>query len=324
MTKEKPVASVSLDLDNKWSFLKTHGHAEWATFPSYLDLAVPRILDFLRQENLKITFFVVGQDAALDGNAEAIRALADAGHEIANHSFSHEPWLHLYTEDEIEADLRKAHEHIERITGRSPVGFRGPGYSLSLSTLKVLKRMGYYYDCSTLPTYLGSLARMYYFMSTRLTPEERQQRSKLFGTWKEGLRPNTPYHWQLENGELLEIPVTTMPIFKVPIHVSYVLYLNMFSRFLAIAYFQSALMMCRIMGVQPSILLGPLDFMDVDDASDLAFFPAMRTNHQEKIEVVSEIMRMLGKNYRIVPMQEHAMNVNRRAEFPVIKPRFEL
>ncbi len=44
----KSIASLSLDLDNRWSYLKTHGDASWESFPSYLDLLVPLVLDMLR------------------------------------------------------------------------------------------------------------------------------------------------------------------------------------------------------------------------------------------------------------------------------------
>src|SRR5580765_6513255 len=101
----KTIASLSLDLDNQWSYMKTHGDAGWESFPSYLDIVVPRVLEFLKARNLKITVFVVGQDAALDKNREALNSIAHAGHEIGNHSFHHEPWLHLYSEKELEAEL---------------------------------------------------------------------------------------------------------------------------------------------------------------------------------------------------------------------------
>ena len=206
MKGSKPLASVSLDLDNKWSYMKTHGDPGWDTFPSYLDIVVPRVLDFLKERNLKITFFVVGQDAALEKNHKALRSLADAGHEIGNHSFNHEPWLHLYSEEKIEAELRMAEEHIEKATGRKPMGFRGPGFSLSLSTLKVLKHLGYAYDCSTFPTYLGPLARMYYFMTTKLSEEEKHERSKLFGTFSHTIGNNPqPSFRTVETGVLVDL-----------------------------------------------------------------------------------------------------------------------
>src|SRR4029450_13791316 len=120
----KPLASLSLDLDNKWSYLKTHGDAGWESFPRYLDIVVPRFLAVLRELDLKITVFVVGQDAALEKNHAALASIAEAGHEIGNHSFHHEPWLHLYTEEQLEEELTTAEEAIESATGARTVGFR--------------------------------------------------------------------------------------------------------------------------------------------------------------------------------------------------------
>ena len=74
MNSHKLTASLSLDLDDQWSYLKTHGDRGWESFPSYLDTLVPRALDFLTERRLKITFFVVGQDAALEKNHDALKA----------------------------------------------------------------------------------------------------------------------------------------------------------------------------------------------------------------------------------------------------------
>src|ERR1700733_11948422 len=122
----KPIASLSLDLDNKWSYMKTHGDAGWESFPSYLDTVVPRALNFLSQRDLNITFFIVGQDAALDKNTEAISQISASGHEIGNHSFNHEPWLHLYSEAEIVDEFARTEDALLKVTGQKPVGFRGP------------------------------------------------------------------------------------------------------------------------------------------------------------------------------------------------------
>ncbi len=134
--------------------------------------------------------------------------------------------------------------------------------------LKVLSRRGYQYDGSTFPTYIGPLARMYYFLTARLNASQKEERKKLFGTWSEGFRPLKPYWWESGDARILEIPVTTMPIFKAPIHVSYLLYLGQFSHFLAMSYFRNALRLCRLTGVEPSLLLHPLDFMGADDDGD--------------------------------------------------------
>ena len=52
---KKAKASLSLDLDNKWSYLKTHGDPDWESFPSYFDLVIPRFLQFFEERDLKIT-----------------------------------------------------------------------------------------------------------------------------------------------------------------------------------------------------------------------------------------------------------------------------
>ena len=248
----KPIASLSLDLDNQWSYMKTHGDKGWESFPSYLDIVVPRFLEVLAARKLRITVFVVGQDAALEKNRSALSCLAPAGHEIGNHSFHHEPWLHLYTEARLVDELIRAENAIEAATGCRPNGFRGPGFSLSETTLRVLAERGYRYDASTLPTFLGPLARAYYFMTARLTPEEREERRKLFGGFAEGLRPVRPYRWKLDDANLLEIPVTTLPFLRIPMHVSYVLYAASLSPAFARAYFSTALQLCRWAAIRRS------------------------------------------------------------------------
>ena len=303
---DKPIASLSLDADNQWSYMKTHGDAGWETFPSYLDLLVPRVLKFLKERDLTITFFIVGQDAALEKNAEALAQLASAGHEIGNHSFHHEPWLHLNSETEIESELTLAETEIERVTGQRPIGFRGPGYSFSPKILNVLRRRRYEYDASTFPTYIGPLARAYYFMTAKLSAEEAEQRKQLFGTVRDGLRPLKPYRLQLDDGTLIEIPVTTMPLFKTPIHLSYLLYLSGFSPSLALRYFQFAIRLCRLTGTAPSLLLHPLDFLGSDDVRELRFFPGMNMESQRKLEIVSELLRVFSQNFTVVNLQRHA------------------
>lgn len=308
----KPLASLSLDLDNEWSYLKTRGDPAWSGLPSYLDTAVPRVLEVLARRKLRVTFFIVGQDAALAKNAAALRMIADAGHEIGNHSQRHEPWLHLYGEDQLEDELATAERHIEAATGVRTTMFRGPGFSLSETTLRVLLRRGYRFDASTLPTFLGPLARTYFFMTARLSREERKKRSKLFGSWQEGFRPLAPYEWQLPEGRLLEIPVTTMPWFRTPFHLSYVLYLHAHSPRLARLYLGMALALCRLTGQEPSLLLHPLDFLCAADVPSLAFFPAMNLSLQSKLACVEQFFDRLQADFEVLCMGEHADAIARR------------
>ena len=53
MAKKKMPASISLDLDDQWSYMKVHGDEGWETFPSYLDIVVPIFLDVFDKLDIK-------------------------------------------------------------------------------------------------------------------------------------------------------------------------------------------------------------------------------------------------------------------------------
>ena len=108
------------------------------------------------------------------------------------------------------------------------------------------------------------------------------------------------------NNRLIEIPVTTMPIFKIPIHVSYILYLSSFSTTLALLYFRVALLLCRLTKTQLSLLLHPLDFLGGEDVPELAFFPAMNLTSQRKLKVVRKVLNLMSQQFQIVTMEKHA------------------
>ncbi|OWK42956.1 polysaccharide deacetylase family protein [Fimbriiglobus ruber] len=309
----RPLCSLSLDLDNLWSYLKTHGDPGWDTYPSYLETIVPRVLALLKARGQKITWFIVGKDAAEPAHHPVLREITRQGHEVGNHSFHHEPWLHLYAERQIEDELSRTEDAIEAATGARPEGFRGPGFSFSPTLLTVLARRGYRYDCSTFPTFLGPLARMYYFATAKgLTADEKAQRKQLFGKLSEGFRPLAPYTWNTGAGPLLEIPVTTIPVMKTPFHLSYILFLAGFSKAAARAYLRVAVTMCKATGIEPSFLLHPLDFLGCDDTDRLAFFPAMKRPHAEKLEFVVEVFDLLAREFTLVPMGDHATAAARR------------
>ena len=304
----KPFASLSLDLDNMWAYQMTHGDPGWETYPTYLPELVPRALDLLGSLGLRITFFVVGRDAHLaDRNGDALAALAADGHEIGNHSFDHKPWLHTWSRDQVDDDLARTEEALVTVTGRRPTGFRGPGYALSVHVLEVLSARGYVYDCSTLPTFIGPAARWYYFRAAQLTPEQRAERSNLFGSFREGFRPVGPYRWSLPSGAAMtEIPVTTMPGARVPVHVSYLLTLAGISPAAADAYWAAALGACKATGLAPSILLHPLDLLGADDVSALEFFPAMDQPGATKRRHLARFLARLTDSFEVGTMAEHA------------------
>jgi hypothetical protein len=309
----RPLASVSLDLDNQWSYMKTHGDPGWESLPSYLDVFVPHVLGALDTLGLRITFFIVGQDAALERNRDALRAICERGHELGNHSFHHEQGIEFMARDRVRREVHETTEAIVRATGHEPRGYRGPGFSWNRDLLEILVEAGYLYDASTLPTYLGPIARFYYFRTASISREEMESRRNLFGGFRDGLRPVKPYRWNLGGGKsLLEIPVTTIPGIKTPFHLSYLLYLSKYSTALMAAYLDTALRLCRLTGTEPSFLLHPLDLIGPEQAPALAFFPGMDVSGERKLLVFHRVLSEIGKRFMIVNMSTHAQEILRR------------
>lgn len=308
MIKRKPLLSLSIDLDNLWTYLKIKGDSRWETYPSYLNQFIPYFLDLLDERKLSITFFIVGQDAAFAQNRELLQEIVRRGHEVANHTFSHEPWLHLYNEEELKREIIGAEEAIFNATGQVPNGFRGPGFTWSTALFELLSNRAYIYDSSTLPTYIGPLARMYYFWVTRLDKKSQEDRKKLFGSFWDGWRSVNPYLWRLPNGkDLLEIPVTTIPVIKTPFHLSYLMYLCTFSEGLAKTYLNTAYHSCKLAGVSPNFLLHPPDFMDDTQIPEMNFFPGVKFPKEKKKEMFFHIIDTFSQHYELSNMSNRAL-----------------
>jgi hypothetical protein len=317
---KKPTASLSLDMDNLWSYLKTHGDSEWSSYPTYIPHFVPIALEFLASHDLNVTFFIVGRDAANEENQSALRQIAAAGHEFGNHSFDHEPWMQDYDQDRVFDELKRTHDAVQQATGCAPIGFRGPGYCYSRASLSVTRELGYQFDASIFPSIIGPLARLYYMLGSNMNAEERETRSGLFGRLSDGFLPLAPFEWSVEGGTLLEVPVSTMPLLRLPFHLSYVLWLSKFSKSLALLYFDMALLLCRATGVEPSFLLHPLDLLGREDAPQLGFFPGMELSREHKLSIANAALERLGRRFDVVPMSEHVRRLRERGQLQQMTP----
>ncbi len=303
LSRRKSSCSISLDLDNLWSYLKIHGNDAWQSYPSYLNIFIPYVLKVLNDLDLTISFFVVGKDADQKGNEEPLQRISTEKHEICNHSYNHDSWMHLLSKEIIKKEILDAEEAILRVSGQKTSGFRSPGFSWSSRVLETLSDLDYEYDASTLPTFIGPLARLYYFKTANLTKEERQDRRELFGSFSNGLLPVKPYNWNLNYGKhLLEIPVSTIPFIKIPFHLSYLIYLNNISPLLMKAYLNTAINLCLLTKTEPSFLLHPLDLIGGDQIKELAFFPGMNVNSHQKTKIFIEVINQLRNSFEMVTM----------------------
>lgn len=125
--------------------------ASWDRLELRVAVNTQRILDLLDRFGRKATFFVLGWVARRVPGL--VREIADRGHEVASHGFSHELVYHQ-SERAFREDVRKAKRLLEDLSGQSVLGYRAPSFSLTDLGMQILYEEGYRYDSSVFPSSL--------------------------------------------------------------------------------------------------------------------------------------------------------------------------
>jgi peptidoglycan/xylan/chitin deacetylase (PgdA/CDA1 family) len=106
---------------------------------------VPRILELLARHNVRATFFVPGYSA--HRYPSVVRAIAEAGHEIAHHSYFHENTIGM--DASTEADMIDLGlEALWDVAGVRPAGYRAPMWEMTYNSPRLLAERGFLYDSS--------------------------------------------------------------------------------------------------------------------------------------------------------------------------------
>lgn len=127
------------------------GRSEWEYLPPRAEKSTGVLLDFLDERGFEATFFVLGWVA--DRNRELIREIAERGHEVASHGWTHHRADQLSPE-EFRSEVRRSKGLLEELTGRPVRGFRAPSFSFVPGTewaMEILAQEGFSYDSSIYP-----------------------------------------------------------------------------------------------------------------------------------------------------------------------------
>lgn len=108
----------------------------------------PRLLDLLKARGLRATFYLIGRRVVTW--PDIVKRIADEGHEIGNHTWSH-PNLAGYSDAYVLSQIDRTSDAIFKITGRPPVTFRPPYGAFSNRQRNML------YKTRKLPTILWSV-----------------------------------------------------------------------------------------------------------------------------------------------------------------------
>ncbi|WP_326701296.1 polysaccharide deacetylase family protein [Streptomyces sp. NBC_01754] len=102
-------------------------------------LHTPDILAILRGHQVRAMFFVCGEMA--DGNRDLLREMADDGHVVGNHSWSH-PLIPRLSRSRIRDELGSTSEVIDRTLGAPPLWYRAPYGAWNRNSFEIGAAMG--------------------------------------------------------------------------------------------------------------------------------------------------------------------------------------
>ena len=145
---------MTVDIEEWFHILEVegrHSREDWGGLEERVVRNTQRLLELLAETGTTATFFVVGWVAWK--HPQLVRQIADAGHEIASHSFWHEV-IHRHTRDSLAADLERSKKLLEDLTGQAVMGFRAAGGSITPETawaFDVIIEQGFTYDASLCP-----------------------------------------------------------------------------------------------------------------------------------------------------------------------------
>lgn len=124
---------------------------DWESIPSRVEASVARLLDLLDERGVKATFFVLGWVAERRG--PLVRRIAEAGHEIASHGYSHR-LIYRQRPEEFREETVRSRRILQDASGQSVDGYRAASFSIgrgNLWALDVLAECGFAYDSSLFP-----------------------------------------------------------------------------------------------------------------------------------------------------------------------------
>lgn len=123
----------------------------WGSFESRVARNTCKVLELLARHQTKATFFVLAWVA--ERHPGLIKQIAECGHEIASHGYGHE-LVTAQTPELFRADIKKAKQILEDLTGSPIQGYRAPGFTITRETLwalPILAEEGHTYDSSVVP-----------------------------------------------------------------------------------------------------------------------------------------------------------------------------
>lgn len=101
----------------------------------------PQVLDILEKYNIKATFFCIGKH--IEANKNLLKEIDKKGHNIGNHTWSHDRWFDLFATKKMHADIEKTNGLIFETIGKKTKLFRPPYGVTNPALKKALKKFNF-------------------------------------------------------------------------------------------------------------------------------------------------------------------------------------
>ena len=215
------IACINVDVDPLICYYAIHGikTSGISEDPVYLK-GIERFLELFDKNSIKGTFFITAHGFT-EKNSEILRKIVRNGHEIADHSFSHDYQLTRMTKNGIFQEIKKNKDFLEKTAGINCTGFRSPGYNSSPDLISVLKSVGYTYDSSLFPSISYYLAKWLLIHLKKLSGHESKS---IISSFADAFGRYTPEFIDknvrdIKNGgNFVELPMTTLfPLANIPL-----------------------------------------------------------------------------------------------------------
>lgn len=146
--------ALSFDIEDWFHMVEIEAVADrekWDAFPSIVEKTTRWIVETLAENDVRATFFMLGWVA--ERFPELVPMIAEAGHEIACHSYWHGRVDQL-TPEQFRDETARTKELLEQQSGRPVLGYRAPTFSITPGAewaFDVLLDLGFTYDASLFP-----------------------------------------------------------------------------------------------------------------------------------------------------------------------------
>ena len=288
----KRYCTIQVDVDGFWVLKRLLGQDAPVDPDPVFTIGIERLVALFDRFGIKAAFFAVARDLESPQKLKTLKRLAESGHEIACHGAEHR-YLSALTPGKRRDEIISGKRRIEEALGVKVAGFKSAGFTAHPAMVADLEEEGYRYDSSVLGTSLAFLMQA----ATGLSyPKAGMMRA-----------PGAPYRpsrrdiFQKGESAIVELPVTTLPLFRLPAHFSYmVLGGGMY------AALTRSLLKAGNAGFV-NFLFHPLDLLDAADvALDVKKVRGLSVPAATKMKMAEEILGFFKDRYEIVTSRELA------------------